>query len=147
MERVARQQQNALEVLGPASRDKLQIKPLIRPVDLVAYDWVAERRQMDADLMSAAGVRNCANDCKLVPRRSRSCEALLHRESGGSRRSGRMNCLFQPNRRSLVCAFPSKRRFNEFPIPCGPAPNDREIFLLDLLALHHQPELARGLRS
>ena len=57
-----------------------------------------------------------------------------------------MNYLLEPNLGLSVFPLPIHRHIDNFRFPFRPAPNDREIFLVQSLLLHEQSEPARGHR-
>src|SRR5581483_5373347 len=59
-------------------------------------------------------------------------------------RAGWMNHLFEPDRRVAMSALSVQGGINERVFPFGPAPDNGQIFLLQLSPLHQQPESARN---
>lgn len=102
-----------------------------------------QRSQMHANLMSAAGARESANDAEtFVIRAAR--ESLLDAEIRARRRAQRVNRLLQPDRRRQVLALPRQWRINGTRLPFRPAPDNRQIFFRDPLLLHEQTKTPRG---
>ncbi len=62
MERVAREEQLALQLFAPPSLDKTQIKLLVRPIDFVADKRVPEVCKVNPNLMRPASARKCAHN-------------------------------------------------------------------------------------
>src|ERR1700716_2391066 len=123
MQRLSRQKQSPLEFRRPTVFDELKIKLLIRSINFVARNWMAERTKMHADLVRVAGARNCANQTKFSA--SRSNEALLDTKLSLGRRSGGMNHLLEPNLGLSVFPLSIHRRIDNFGFPFRPAPSDR----------------------
>src|ERR1051326_2437888 len=101
---------------------------------------------MNADLMRAPSFRNRANQSKLVSCRRRSCKPPLNAKFSDGCRASWMNHLFEPNRRRLMFSLSIKRRIDRFRFPVRPAPNNREIFFVQMSILHEQtkPAGSRG---
>src|ERR1043166_6100627 len=110
-----------------------------------------KRCEVNANLMSASSFRKCANQSEFISIRcrpfdfaqDRSCETLFNAELSDSLRAFRMNHLFQPDRGRLMFALSIKRRVDSFRFPIRPAPNDREIFFVQMSILHEQTKSTR----
>ena len=64
MKRVSREQKLPRQFIGPAGLDETQVKLLVRPINLVADDWMSEMREVNPDLMRPARARLGADDSK-----------------------------------------------------------------------------------
>ena len=58
MERVPWEEKMPGERIGPTGLDELQIEFLVRPVDFVTHNRMAEMREMNTDLMRPPSSRN-----------------------------------------------------------------------------------------
>src|SRR5215472_7949036 len=96
---------------------------------------------MHPNLMSTSGARNRSKDAELIAGRCRFSEAPLNKEFRLCWRALNVNDLFEPDHRMLVFALAIQRSVNKFVFPRGPAPNDREIFLVQRVSLHQKPKL------
>ena len=63
---------------------------------------------------------------------------------GRCRRTLRMNRLLQPNLGRLMLSLSIERRIDYCRLPFRPAPNNGEIFFVNALLLHQQPESPGG---
>ena len=115
---------------GPPGLDKPEIQLLVRPVDFVAYDRIAERAEVHTNLMSSPGMRDRANQCELIECARRSPETSFDPECRPGRGAFGVNRLFQPDRRRLMLALPIEGSIDIFLIPFRPTPDDREILFL-----------------
>src|SRR5436190_20175081 len=102
---------------------------------------------MHADLMSSASPWDGANQAEAVAEGRRSGKAPLHSKLRQGWRPGRMNHLFEPDRRVLMFALTIQRGFDDFVLPFRPAPDNRKVFFAQLVSLHQQAKIARGRSS
>src|ERR1041384_3761765 len=152
MKRMPKQKELAIQVRRPTGFDKFQIQSFVRPVDFIANNWMPERCEVNANLSRASRFRKGANQSELISIRcrpfdfaqDRSCETLFNMKFSDSLRAFWMNHLFQPNPGRLMFALSIKRRFDSFRFPIRPAPNDREIFFVQMSILHEQTKSTRG---
>ncbi len=64
MQRVPRKEECVFQLARPAGFDKAQIALLVRAVNLVTNEGMAERGQVNADLVGASGQRKGAHQRK-----------------------------------------------------------------------------------
>src|SRR5207237_10701615 len=102
---------------------------------------------MHADLMSSASPWDGANQAEAVAEGRRFGKAPLHSKLRQGWRSGRMNRLFEPDRRVLMFALTIQRGIDDFVLPFRPAPNNRTVFFAQLVSLRQQAKIARGMSS
>src|SRR6266446_7544854 len=102
---------------------------------------------MHADLMSSASPWDGANQTEAVAEGCRFGKAPLHSKLRQRWRPGRMNHLFEPDRRVLMFALTIQRGFDDFVLPFRPAPDNRKVFFAQLVSLHQQAKIARGRSS
>lgn len=97
MKRVTRQKKLALQFRSPTGLDELEIMLFVRPINLVADDGMTGRSQVHANLVSATGLRESANEAEMFFVRA-AREACLNPKIRASGRAQRMNGLLEPNR-------------------------------------------------
>ena len=71
MKGVTRQEKPSLQFRGPTGLDELQVKFFVRSINLVAHDRMAQRGEMDPDLMGAPSPRKRSDNAKAVAGRGR----------------------------------------------------------------------------
>ncbi len=98
MQSVSCKQELLLKLRCPSRFDKAQVELLIGAVDLVADNWMSNRRQMHPNLMRSSRPRNGANEREFLPGCGVAPEAVLDAEFGDRGRALRMNGLLEVNR-------------------------------------------------
>src|SRR5438132_12453032 len=99
---------------------------------------------MNADLVGASSFRGSADQREFISVHGLASETLLNAKLGYCICALGMNYLLQPNRGRLMFSLSIHRRFYPFRFPIRPAPNNREIFFVQMSILHEQTESSRG---
>jgi hypothetical protein len=102
---------------------------------------------MYTNLMGSTCQRNGAKKAEAITGRSELSEPSFNKKFRLRRRTRRVNHLFEPNRRVLMFALTIQGSFNDLVLPLRPLPNDRKVFLAELMSLHRQPKIARRRRG
>src|SRR5215217_8905927 len=99
------QQKLLLELTSPSSFNETQVRLLVRTIDFIPHDRVADGGEMDPNLMSASGARNRANDAEPIAERCRFSESPFNKKFGLCWCARNVDHLFKPDGRGLVFAL------------------------------------------
>lgn len=141
MQRVVRENQAALLPLRQPARDKIEVEPLVAAVDLVANEGMAQVRQVNAELVFAAGERKEAQQSETT---SGFREAADDDELRLRRRTIGAHAIHDRYTTLFVLA---KRRVNQTAAFAQMAVNDGEVFFLDCPALEDSSQFTGGFRG
>ncbi len=138
-------EQETLREFGrPAGLDELQIAALIRTIDFVTHDGMPRVREVDADLVHAAGLGECADDAEFAAVAGGEFHAFLDFEARDRSDAIRVHGLFEIDFRVPDIALPEDRSIDRPFVLRRPAPDDRQVFLSDTPAFHlHAEESCR----
>ena len=141
VEGVTGEEEGLLEGGGPAGVDEGEVMVLGGAVDFVAYDRVAGVGKMDADLVHAPGLGECAEEGEggFI-----AGEAASYLEAGAGGSAGGVYALLEINAGGVVDALAEDGGVNGEFIGGGPAPDDGGILLGDAAALHEHGKVAGG---
>ncbi len=144
MQSVSRQKQFALQLLRPTVFDEAKVKLLVRSINFVTDNRVAEMGKMDPDLVRAAGFGECPDNGELAATGSVPNESLFDSEIRHRRRAFFMNHLLEPDVGVPEVPLTRERRVERCCLPLGPSSNDREVFFRDLASFHRATKSPRG---
>src|SRR5881394_1616304 len=124
VKRLMPQNQSSALLLGLTAHREVQIKVFVAAVEFVADDRMADVREVDANLMLAAGARHEAQQCIGV---LQTLEAALYPEFGLRRRAVGADAILDCHAAVFV---PSEGRFDQALVNANMAMHDRQILLV-----------------
>jgi hypothetical protein len=141
VKRVIRQEQRGALLIAQATFHEVQVTLLIAAVKLVAYDGMANVREVDADLVLAPCERAHGEERKFA---RVAVEGLHHLELGACRCPIGTDAILDGHRASIIAA---QCRFDVTDLRRDPSVNDGQVLFADGAAFPKPPQFKRGVRK